>query len=191
MAAGTPGAVAGRSPVRVVETLRLALYGVAVTVGAIAFLALFVVIMGAVLARYFDFASGSVMQALPRMLFPWLVCAGFGVAGLSGQHIAMEALTQRVPVPLQRWLAVISSALLLTLYLFLLWQVLRVLQVVGGMNYPLLGISQGWGYGALLMGLGLMLLGATLEGIRVFCTPPTSAEKGSVVPFVHQEESTS
>lgn len=188
MVGETEGTITANSSAVVIERLRLVLYGVAVAIGAIAFLALFIVIMGAVLARYFDFASGSVMQALPRMLFPWLVCAGFGVAGLSGQHIAMEALTQRVSAPLQRWLAVISSVLLLMLYLFLLWQVMLVLEVVGGMKYPLLGISQGWGYGALLMGLGLMFLGATLEGIRVFCTPPTAAEKGSDVPFVHQEE---
>lgn len=190
MASKTLGGAAGRSSMRVIEALRLALYGVAITVGATAFLTLFVVIMGAVLARYFDFASGSVMQALPRMLFPWLVCAGFGVAGLSGQHIAMEALTQRVPASLRRWLVVISSALLLMLYLFLLWQVVLVLQVVGGMTYPLLGISQGWGYSALLMGLGLMLLGTMLEGAKGFCAPDLFSERHEDVPFANNKEGT-
>lgn len=160
--------VVGRSPAAVIETLRRALYGGAVAAGVAAFTVLFVVIMGAVISRYFGVTSGSTMQALPRVLFPWLVCAGFGVAGLSGQHIAMEALTQRVSIRWRRWLAIISCALMIALYLFLSWQAVLVLQVVKGMQYPLLGISQGWGYSAPLMGLGLLVLGALLEGARMF-----------------------
>lgn len=181
-------AVADRSPAAMAETLRRALYGGAVAAGVAAFTALFVVIMGAVIARYFEFSSGSTMQALPRVLFPWLVCAGFGVAGLSGQHIAMEALTQRTSTRWRRWLAVISCTLMIALYLFLSWQVVLVLQVVGGMQYPLLGFSQGWGYSALLMGLGLLVLGALLEGVRTFCAPAAFAGTAAGAPSMTGEE---
>ncbi|WP_110650039.1 TRAP transporter small permease [Salinicola peritrichatus] len=161
--------VAGRWPA--VDTLRRMLYLVAVAAGVIASTALFVVIMGAVISRYFELPLGSWMQALPRVLFPWLVCAGFGVAGLTGQHIAMEALTQRVAASSRRLMAIASCVLMIVLYTFLSWQVVLVLQIVGGMQYPLLGISQGWGYGALLLGLGLLALGALLEGVSALLVP--------------------
>lgn len=179
---------AGRSPAAMVEILRRALYKGAVAAGGVAFTALFVVIMGAVIARYFEFSWGSTLQALPRVLFPWLVCAGFGVAGLSGQHIAMEALTQRTSVRWRRRLAVISCTLMIALYLFLSWQVVMVLQIVGGMQYPLLGFSQGWGYSALLMGLGLLVLGALLEGVRTTCDPAAFADTAAKAPSMKEEE---
>ena len=181
-------AVAAPKPAAMADTLRRVLYGGAVAAGVAAFVALFVVIMGAVIARYFEFSSGSTLQALPRVLFPWLVSAGFGVAGLSGQHIAMEALTQRTPARWRRWLAVISCTLMIALYLFLSLQVVLVLQVIGGMQYPLLGFSQGWGYSALLLGLGLLVLGALLEGICTFCAPAAFDPMAAEAPGMMAEE---
>lgn len=108
--------------------------------------------------RYFTGSSLDWSEELARYLFIWIAFLTGAVAIRRRAHIVVDLLVARMPVRLQRALAVGTVALTLVFLAFLAGYGAVLVRVVWTQTTPGLGISRGYVFLAVPVGAGLMFV---------------------------------
>lgn len=104
-----------------------------------------------VFIRYFNQAGGlSWVGELSAFLFPWMIAGGVVLGVQRGAHIAVDVLTTMLPERARAIWAVAINVLVLATYVWLLYAVSGMMEIVSIEISPMLGLSMSWAYGALV-----------------------------------------
>lgn len=119
-----------------------------------------IVIFLQVIMRYAFNNSLSWSEELGRYIFIWLSWLGVSIGARYGQHIKIEMLTKRLPFKSMQAMNIISELVVLAIcFVLVYYGILLVNQLISfnAMSAPL-HISQAWGYAAVPVGCGLMMI---------------------------------
>ncbi|MBI2308555.1 MAG: TRAP transporter small permease [Rhodocyclales bacterium] len=122
---------------------------------------MFVSLMAEVVIRYATDQGMGWPTEMPNILFPWLVMSGVVLAAQRGQHIAVTALNALLGRRGNRVLLLGQQVLVAATFFYLAWVGLDVIEITGGEEFPVTGITARWAYLALIVGfvgLGLTAL---------------------------------
>lgn len=148
---------------------------------------LFAAIFMNVVLRY-AFSSGVAgAYELPAILFPWLVICGVVLAAQRGQHIAVD-LVLRVPnARLNRAVRIFIDLLIAITAVVVVQAGWVMMNSSWGSHLAETGISEGWGYMALVYGYAAVGLTALIGLCRTILTPGggaagTGVRTGATMP---------
>lgn len=128
---------------------------------------MFVLLATNVLLRYL-FASGIAWAyEIHALLLPWVVACGMVLAACEGRHVAIRLLLDRLAPAAARRLAMLVQALVLAASLPVLWASPPVLRAASFQSLSTLGITQVWGYAALVWAFAALALVALVEMLRL------------------------
>lgn len=136
-----------RSIVRVFETLALTLL-----------LAIVVVVVLQVAARYVFRMSLPWPEELARFLLIWLTFAGAVVGTWQRAHFRVDAVSARLPPGGVRALAVLLHGLVCVTLAVFVWQGIELTRLTGYMRSTTMELSMAWVYGVLPVS-GVWMLG--------------------------------
>lgn len=128
----------------------LVLLSVAVAITSL--VAMFVSLMVEVIVRYATDQGLGWPTEMPNILFPWLVMSGIVLAAQRGQHIAVTAINGWLGRSGNRVLLLGQQVLVAATFFYLAWIGLGVVEITGGEEFPVTGISARWAYMALIVG---------------------------------------
>ena len=124
--------------------------------GLLAAIVLLVVVQ--VVARYVLRLSLPWPEELARFLLIWLTFAGAVVGTWQHAHFRVDVITQHLPAPATRTLAVTIDALVCVALAVFVWQGLELTRLTGFMRSTSMELSMTYVYGVLPAG-GLFMLG--------------------------------
>jgi TRAP-type C4-dicarboxylate transport system permease small subunit len=104
------------------------------------------------------------VEEVSRYLMIWLTFIGSGLVLRYGGHIGIETLQERLP-GLAPWVRALIVALLLGLFLFMVWIGIRYVTLTWVQTTPVMGVPMGAVYLAMPVGFGLMTLHLLLMAI--------------------------
>lgn len=119
-----------------------------------------IVIFSQVIMRYVFNNSLSWSEELGRYIFIWLSWLGISIGAKYGQHIRIEMLVTRLPFKAMHILNIITELFVLAVCFVLVYfgiYLCNQLLLISAKSAPL-GISQVWGYAAVPVGCGIMIM---------------------------------
>ena len=123
-------------------------------------------------------------EELGKFLFVWISWLGISLAQRKGEHIKITMLTDRLPFRVAQVVNILSDIILIIICAVIFYYGVQL--VVAQVNVPYAGIkiSTSWGYLAVVLGCGLMII-RTLVSIKRSAValvkgelPDASAEEG-------------
>lgn len=118
--------------------------------------AIFLILIGNVVLRYFFASSLEWAAELPELLFPWFVMSGVVLAASHNAHIQIGFVINAVGPAVGRALALFRTVLILGVYGLLSWIATDLLPIVADERSPVLGVPGSVTYAALLFGFALL-----------------------------------
>ena len=118
-----------------------------------------------VVMRYVFNNSLSWSEELGKFLFVWISWLGISLAQRKGEHIKITMLTDRLPFRTAQAVNILSDIILIIICAVIFYYGVQL--VVAQVNVPYAGIkiSTSWGYLAVVLGCGLMII-RTLVSIK-------------------------
>ncbi len=167
-----PGGPALRLIDRLEAAIALVSKGILVVITVVLFGAIF---MNVVL-RY-AFSSGVAgAYELPAILFPWLVICGAVLAAQRGQHIAVDLILRIAGPGLRRAIRALIDLLIAAMSLVVVQAGWVMMVSSWDSHLAETGISEGWGYMALLYGYAAIGLTALIGLCRTLLAPEAAAQ---------------
>lgn len=120
-----------------------------------------------VVARYVFSAPPTWSEEVARYAFIWLTFLGSALAFRAGAHLGMDAVTSALPRQARRVVALLSSAILLTLLGFMMWQGRLVVSFVTRQLSPAMRLSMSIPYAAIPVGAFFMFVEVLWNAARV------------------------
>lgn len=134
-------------------------------------LVLFGAIFMNVVLRY-AFSSGVAgAYELPAILFPWLVISGAVLAAQRGQHIAVDLILRFGHAGLRRAVRLLIDLLIAVMALVVVRAGWSMMTNSWGSHLAETGLSEGWGYMALVYGYAAIGLTALVSLCRTLLDP--------------------
>jgi TRAP-type transport system small permease protein len=128
------------------------------TIGAIAMLAITLVLFAGVVWRYFFVDPLTWSDEVSRLLFVWLAFIGAAVGVKRGSHSAVVVFEARMPRRWQRALMLFTLTVMAVMAGVLVYTGIRETVANIGQAMPVTRISRGWQYVAVPISGGLMLI---------------------------------
>lgn len=148
--------------VKIASAVDRLITSVAIAVSISALVAMFVALMLEVIVRYVTNSGLGWTTEVPNLLFPWLVMGGIVLAAQRGQHISVRVLLQFLSIGATRVLFIFLHAMLFSVFVYLYFVGLQVIEVTGSEVFPVTRMSAKWAYLSLLAGfVGIALTALT------------------------------
>jgi TRAP-type C4-dicarboxylate transport system permease small subunit len=146
------------------------------------------VVLLAVFFRYVLNASLFWGEEAARYLTVWIIFLSIGVAYRTGGHVRISTLLVQLPPGARRWVRLLGAVTEVVLMALLAWYgwVLAFNNLQRGQLSPALQIPIGWVYLAVPVGLGLTLLHAVVQAMRLLMDG-AAADRGARVRAVRTE----
>ena len=111
-------------------------------IGAVAMGLLAVLVIFAVIARYFFSLSWKSLAEFNTTLFAFTTFWGMGINVIKDEHVIIDILYDRVKPAIKRWLAVVNYLIVLAVVAVFTWQGVLYLGIAGkqisqGMEIPM------------------------------------------------------
>ena len=111
-------------------------------IGVIAMALLAVLVIFAVIARYFFALSWKELSEFNTTLFAFTTFWGMGINVIKDEHVMIDIFYDRVKPARKRWLAIVNYIIVLVVDLVFTWQGVKYVQVAGkqlsmGMEIPM------------------------------------------------------
>ena len=174
---GTAAGGAGLSAaaLRLARLLEAAIVWVSKSLLVVMTLVLFGAIFMNVVLRY-AFSSGVAgAYELPAILFPWLVISGAVLAAQRGQHIAVDLILRVGPARLRHAVRLLIDLLIAAMALVVVQAGWSMMVNSWGSRLAETGLSEGWGYLALVYGYAAIGLVALISLCRRLLEPSAGA----------------
>ena len=118
-----------------------------------------------VIMRYVFSNSLSWSEELGKFLFVWISWMGISLGQREGEHIKITMLTDRLPFRLAQIVNIISDIVVIIICAVIFYYGVELVVAQGNVPYAGIKISTSWGYLAVVLGCGLMIL-RTLVSIK-------------------------
>ena len=131
-------------------------------------LGIVVLVVVAVIMRYWIGSPLIYSYDLSTLVFAWIVFLGISLAERDGRHLAIDIIDHALPQPWSMRLRLLRKSILICLSLILVW-IGWSLVTRAGMTLPSLGISVRWLYLPLPLGfllLAIAQLGSLIRSCR-------------------------
>ena len=127
-----------------------------------------------VILRYVFSRPSSWLDEFAVLVFAWMIFIGAAVAQRTDSHVAMDVVVKLLPPRAQRVLYLLRGAAMAGILAILFWQGLQLTLRLRSVEYPAMGISRGFLFGALpaTTPLFLLYLGRTLWRRRATARMP-------------------
>lgn len=170
------GAGLAGSALRLVGLLETAIATLSKALLTVMTLVLFGAIFMNVVLRY-AFASGVAgAYELPAILFPWLVISGAVLAAQRGQHIAVDLILRVNHAGLRRAVRLAIDLLIAAMALVVVQAGWSMMLNSWSSRLAETGLSEGWGYMALVYGYAAIGLTALISLCRTLCEPAATPD---------------
>ena len=164
------------SALRLVGQLEAAIATLSKAVLVVMTLVLFGAIFMNVVLRY-AFSSGVAgAYELPAILFPWLVISGAVLAAQRGQHIAVDLILRVDHAGLRRAVRLLIDLLIAAMALVVVQAGWLMMLNSWSSHLAETGLSEGWGYMALVYGYSAIGLTALISLCRTLCEPVIASD---------------
>lgn len=120
--------------------------------------------------RYTTDASIVWSEQTVRLIFPWFIMSGAVLASQHNRHIGVTILAGRLGRKLRRWLQMLVQLIILVSCIVVFDFAIDVAMNDDSM-YTLIGISQSWGYMALVVGYAFLSITALTTIYRLLTDP--------------------
>lgn len=132
----------GLSTIEKLKAIGKKLFDVYFVIGAVAMGLLAVLVIFAVIARYFFSLSWKSLAEFNTTLFAFTTFWGMGINVIKDEHVIIDILYDRVKPALKRWLAVVNYLIVLAVTAVFTWQGVLYLGIAGkqisqGMEIPM------------------------------------------------------
>ena len=117
------------------------------TIGVIAMGLLAVLVIFAVIARYFFSMSWKQLAEFNTTLFAFTTFWGMGVNVIKDEHVIIDILYDRVPPAAKRWLAILNHIIVLIVDVVFTWQGFSYVAMAGKQISQGMGIPMKYMYG--------------------------------------------
>ena len=104
-------------------------------------------------------------EELGKFLFVWISWMGISLGQREGEHIKITMLTDRLPFRLAQIVNIISDIVVIIICAVIFYYGVELVVAQGNVPYAGIKISTSWGYLAVVLGCGLMIL-RTLVSIK-------------------------
>ena len=104
-------------------------------------------------------------EELGKFLFVWISWMGLSLGQREGEHIKITMLTDRLPFRLAQIVNIISDIVVIIICAVIFYYGVELVVAQGNVPYAGIKISTSWGYLAVVLGCGLMIL-RTLVSIK-------------------------
>lgn len=104
-------------------------------------------------------------EELGKFLFVWISWMGISLGQREGEHIKITMLTDRLPLRLAQIVNIISDIVVIIICAVIFYYGVELVVAQGNVPYAGIKISTSWGYLAVVLGCGLMIL-RTLVSIK-------------------------
>ena len=169
--ARTGGAGLSGAALRLAGLLEAAIAWVSKSLLVVMTLVLFGAIFMNVVLRY-AFSSGVAgAYELPAILFPWLVISGAVLAAQRGQHIAVDLILRVGQAKLRRAVRLLIDLLIAAMALVVVQAGWSMMINSWSSHLAETGLSEGWGYMALVYGYAAIGLVALISLCRTLLDP--------------------
>ena len=158
-ATGPAGPVAGR-----VDTVTR--YACAVILWA-GFTAMLVPTFLNAVLRYTTDSSLVWSEQMVQLVFPWFIMAGAVLAAQHSRHIGVELFIHLIPAEVSRWIRIMVQAIILIACSIVVYYGYEVTMLERGTYFTLIGVSQAWSYGAVLVGYTMLAATALTTAYRI------------------------
>ncbi|CAM3415069.1 TRAP transporter small permease [Paracoccus nototheniae] len=113
-------------------------------------------------------------EELSRFMFIWTIWMGLAASFRSGAHPSLQLIPETAPRPLLLIMRVAQVLACVTLFAVVGWHGWSLLnqQIRFGEQSPILQVGMWWATLPLVLGSGLAILGALLNGLRPLSPPP-------------------
>ena len=106
-----------------------------------------------------------IMRKAGKFLFVWISWMGISLGQREGEHIKITMLTDRLPFRLAQIVNIISDIVVIIICAVIFYYGVELVVAQGNVPYAGIKISTSWGYLAVVLGCGLMIL-RTLVSIK-------------------------
>ena len=127
--------------------------------------AIVLVMLYQIVRRYLFNSSLSWSEELGKFLFVWISWMGISLGQREGEHIKITMLTDRLPFRLAQIVNIISDIVVIIICAVIFYYGVELVVAQGNVPYAGIKISTSWGYLAVVLGCGLMIL-RTLVSIK-------------------------
>lgn len=124
-----------------------------------------ILVFGNVILRYVFNSGIAISEELSRLLFVWLIFLGAILASAQRIHIGFDSLANAAPPRIRKALALFTAALMLVACAIFIAGGWSQTLINLGNEYPVMGISYAWLYGAALV-FGIALIFPVCNNIR-------------------------
>lgn len=160
-------AISGKLRILLLHPLETAICGLLI--------AMTVVVFSQVIARYVFQAPLSWSEELARFILMWLSMLSAAYAFKTGSHFALRLVVGRLPMQLQRIIAIIVHLIVAAFFAVLLYYAVIFVSGVKGHVAPALQISMQIPYASVVVGSALMMFEALRAGWRELSAKPAAA----------------
>lgn len=150
------------------------------------FAAMVVIIFIQVIMRYVFDNSLVWSEEFGKFMFIWITWLGISLGERYGEHIKITMLVDRLPFKIAQLCNILSEIIVIGICLVTFYYGVSLVGSQWGTHYTGIKISVGWGYLAVVVGCGLMMIrsvAGTAYSIRALITgkqPPAPPEDPSV-----------
>ncbi len=136
-------------------------------VAAAALAVVFVAVSWGVLARYVSPRPAVWSGELATIGFAWIVFVGAAAGARQHLHIGVDLVTARLPLVVQRWIAIVVSLFLAAALAYIAWLAVRIGIASWDRPTPVMRLPSSIVHAAVFVGFASIAMGCLRDAIRL------------------------